>query len=795
MFFEDFRHALRRLRSTPGTVVLAIGMLALAIGVTSAMFTVADHMLLRPAPFHDPSRIVSIWTSTDPTNATKGRVYLKPDVIRALRSSGAFSGVHTFVQAPMLVEGSRGLSNNGAFWVTPGMFEMLGVSPMLGRTFVDGEGRPGTADRVILSENIWRLDFDGDPAIIGRQVAISGTPATVVGVMPEAFRFPYENTRIWRPYDLDVPPPGVEGSIQAYARLKDGLPDADATRLASDAVKAAPVTPAQTGAFFRGVTSGFLDDYSKTAIRVLSAGVGLVFLVLCANVTNLILARATARRQEFAVCSALGASRARLVRQAFLENVLMGAAALAIGLAAAAGLVSLARGFLPDAFLLRTLNPLALDLRAVAATSLLGILATLLAGLPPAWIGTAANAADSMRLATRGSSESRAARSWTRLLLVGEVALASALFVGAGVLVVSFVRLTTLDSGLNLRGVTTMWIALPELYFKDRPSRAAFAEELRAQLRSLPGVQAVSLSLGLPPDGGGFTSGQLDSDGGSGPGRQATVFSSSVEPDFFQVYGIALLQGRTFQRDDGPDKVVVSETLAQALWPGASPLGRTFKFRDWKDWYTVIGVAHEVRSMLRDPREDLPEYYQRLSGPGGRQVMLGMRCDGACPEEPIIRERVRATSPRAMVHEVQTLDTAYLAQFARPRAAAGLAFAFAFVSILAAAGGLFSVLTYAVNQRRREFGIRAAMGAQPRQLRYLVVRDGLLVSTAGIAIGGALTWGLSRTLAALAFGVSTSSPVVWLIVGAVIGSATLFASWRPAVQAMRADPLTLLRDE
>jgi putative ABC transport system permease protein len=791
MLLDDLRHAIRRLRATPGTATLVMLMLALAIGITSAMFTVADHMLIRPAPFRDPARLVGIWTGQDPK---KGRPYLQPALIRALRSSGAFSDVHTLVQNAVFVEGSQGLATRGAYSVTPGVFEMLGVSPLLGRTFVAGEGRPGTDDRAIIAEGVWRVDFNADPEIVGRRISISGTPATVVGVMPEKFRFPSQNTRIWRPYDLDAPPPRIKGSIQAFARLKDGFPEADAVRLASNAAGSAPVTPAMTAVHFRSVTAGFLDDYSKTAIRVLAAGVGLVFLVLCANVANLILARTTARRQEFGVCSALGASRIRLIRQTFLENIVMGVVALAMGLAAGAGLVSLARSSLPEGFLLRTLNPVELDVRAVAASSLLGLLAIVAAGLPAAWIGTAANAADSMRLASRGASESRGARAWTRLLLVGEVGLASALLVGAGVLVTSFVRLSTVDSGLNLRGVTTMWISLPEVYFKDRPARAAFVEDLRTELRRLPGVQAISLSYGLPPDGGGFSWGPLDTDGVAAPGRQTTVFSSSVELDFFQVYGITLLQGRNFRPDDGPDQVIVSEKLAQALWPGVSPLGRTFKFREWKEWMTVIGVAREVRSMLTDPREDLPEYYQRLSGAGGNQIMLGMRCDPSCPDEPMIRDRVRATSPQAMVHQLQPLETAYREQFARPRAAAGLAFAFASVSMLAAAGGLFSVLTYAVGRRRREFGIRAAMGAQPRQLRSLVFRDGMLVSAAGMATGAALTWALSRTLEALAFGVSASSPIVWIVVGSVIATATLFAAWHPAVEAMRADPVALLRD-
>ena len=275
---------------------------------------------------------------------------------------------------------------------------------------------------------------------------------------------------------------------------------------------------------------------------------------------------------------------------------------------------------------------------------------------------------------------------------------------------------------------------------------------------------------------------------------KATTYFLNVEPDFFRVYGIAMLQGRTFGPDDGPESVVVSERLAQMLWPGTSSLGHSFKFRDAKDWFTVVGVAHEVRNPLSDPREDLPEYYARFNGAGGSQVFLGIRCASACPEEPRLRDLIRASSPHAMVNKISPLDAAYLEQFARPRAAAALAFGFAAVSLFAAAGGLYSVLTYAVKRRRREFGIRFAMGARPRQLSALVFRQGAFIALPGLMISGLLAWQVSGAVNALAFGVTVFQLSVWFGVASVVGATTLLAAWRPALEAMRADPVTLLRD-
>ncbi len=796
MLLDDLRHAVRRLRAQPGTAAIAAAMLALAIGVTSAMFTVVDHLLVRPVPFRDPSRLVS------PRIGREGQgflPYVKNDLVRAWRGSPAFEAVSAIVQQSAVIEGSSGPVQMSAVWITPGAFEMLGVSPLRGRTFEMGEGRPGTEDRVIISADVWRSDYAGDPDIIGRRIMLSGAPATVVGVMPPGFRFPFWTTQIWRPYDVDAPPPNAgrrPGMLWAYARLAPGVPPADAARLATAAANG--VEPLQDGqrVVLRGLAAGFLDHYSRTAILAFAVGVGLVFLVLCANVTNLILARMNGRRREFGVCSALGASRARLLRQAFLETVLLVVLATAGGLAAAWGLVSLARSFLPEDFLARTLNVVALDWRAVAATSLLGLVAVVAAGLPPAWLGTALDPADSMRAAGRGGTETRAARAWTRGLLMSEVALAVALLVGAGLLVSSFARLMAADPGMDIRGVMTAWISLPDFSFKDEPSRAAFADDLQRQIENLPGVQSVTLSFGIPPDYGANTNDLVQTDVAGAPERQMDVLFYDVEPSFFRVYGIPLLKGRNFGPGDAPGAAIVSEKLAKTLWPGMSPLGHTFTFKGWKESYHVIGVSREVYSSTQlDPLDDLPEFYEPLARRGGRQIMIGLRCGARCPSEAAIRERVRAASPKAIVYRLQPLAAAYREQFARPRAAAGLAFAFALVSLLAAAGGLFSVLSYAVGRRRREFGIRAAMGARPRQLGVIVLRESLGVTAAGLVIGGVVAWLLSRALATLAYGVTGANPLVWGAVGGVIAVSALLAAWRPALGAMRADPLVLLRDE
>jgi predicted permease len=405
------------------------------------------------------------------------------------------------------------------------------------------------------------------------------------------------------------------------------------------------------------------------------------------------------------------------------------------------------------------------------------------------------NPADSLRSTGRAGTRTRAERMWTKSLLVGEVGLATALLVGAGLLVTSFVKLSAIDAGLDVRHVVTARITLPEFSFTNRDARTAFSQALQHQMEQLPGVERVALSLGVPPEAGGYTWDPVVTDVPGSPERRLTVLFSGVGPEFFHVYGITLLQGRGFQPGDGPDQAIVGETLAKTLWPDTSPLGRTFTFKGWKESYQVIGVSREVRSTtLLDPLTDLPEFYTPLTL-GATQVGVGLRCSRACPDEAAIRERVRATNPHAIVFSVQSLQAAYAEQFARPRAASALGLAFAVVALAAAGGGLFSVLSYAVGRRRREFGIRVAMGAQASEIRRLVLGDGLSVATAGLALGAVLAWVLSRAIVTLAFDVTITDPLVWATTIAVVSVATLLAAWRPAVTAMRADPLILLRNE
>ena len=797
----DFRRAARRLRSNPSALALSVGMLALAIGVSSAMFTVLDALVLHPIPFHDARRLTSVVLATE----TRYRTASPVAALRAWRDSGAFAGVEGAMQSPVTLEGPEGVFTEGAGRITPGLLAMLGVQPILGRGFVDGEGRGGTSDRMLIAEELWTTHFNRDPSIVGRTVRVSGVPTEIVGVMPAGFRFPYSNTLAWRPIDFSAPPPGLEKATpMVFARLRTDVPAADALRHADEAVRAAMPLPPDQHARFREIATGMVDAYSKRAVMALSAGVALVFLVLCANAMNLMLTRFSVREREFGVCSALGASRARLLREALAETVLVGTVAAGLGLALAVWLVKLATAYLPDALLTRTLTPVAISWRAVVATSILGLLAAAIAGLAPALLATRIDSAEALR-STRTGTDRRAHRRLAGGLLVAEIALAAALLAGAAQLARTFVNLVNADRGLETEGIITGWVSLPRFAFTDRAGRLSFAASLEERLTRMPGVGQVTLSAGIPPQGGSIYLGGLRSDEPGAPEVNIDVNAYDVTPEFFELFGIRLLKGRTFESPSAADEAIVGEQLATILFPNGDAVGRSFVIDGHPAPYRVVGVAREIRSPSFDPRSDAPEMYHPLvvrkdgrsepSALASGQINVALRCGASCPGIDAITHAIREVSALAEIVNMRPMEEAYMKDLARPRAAAALGGIFATVALLASAGGLFSVLTAAVSRRRREFGIRVALGIAPGRLTALVVRQAFGLAAVGLAFGVFGAWMLSRGLESLTYGVSPADPVTWAAVFGSLALTTILAAWRPGAQAARVDPAELLRAE
>jgi putative ABC transport system permease protein len=795
----DVRQAVRGLRTRPGFVFAAVTMLALGIGITTAMFTIVDALLLRPVPFASPDELAFVYMG----NANGGRTTVAPAVLRAWRDSTSFAGVEGANAETSLVDANGSVTMRGSARVTTGLFTLLGgVRPVLGRLFEPGEGRAGTDDRVLLSEDLWRSVYGANPELINQRVVIDDKPLVVVGILPADFRFPNAKTVIWTPIDYDALPLGRESERPtAYVRFTRAMPRDEALRLASDAAHETDGTTAKLFPRVEPLAGLVLDKYSQRAVPVLASAVVLVFVVLCANVCSLLLSRLNDARRDCSIRASLGASRATLIRQALVESTILGVGGAVLGGGVAWASVAIARAYLPESFLLQTLNPVNLDWRGLAVASVAAIAATLASGVLPAWIGTQVDHGEALRSIGRGGTESSTARVITHALLIGEMALACTLLAGATLLVRTFVNLIGVERGVDSERVVTATMTLPQAAFPDAPARAAVAASLDRRMLEMPGVRHVAWSFGVPPAGGGLTTFEWVADGTGTSGVTMTVNTYNVTADFFSMYGIPILGGRTFQPSDTEQHVIVGERFARSLWPGTNPVGRTFTYRSRAGLpdkpaptYQVIGVAREQSLPTLDSRLDRPEFYRPFRNVGG-YAMMSIGCAASCPDTARLRQQLNAGHPAIRVNDVRTLDSAFAEHLARPRAAAALAFAFAAIALVAAAGGLFSVLKYAVGRRRREFGIRAAVGASPSQLGQVVLREGLLLTAAGIAIGGLAAIALGRALASLQFGISASDPVSWLLVIASLTLTTFAAAWRPAREAVRTDPVVLLREE
>lgn len=791
-FRSDLRAAVLRVTRQPRRVMPVITLLAVAIGLASAMFGVVDAFLLRPAPFADPSTLHKVGIV-----ARTGRQPETPAVATALRERGVFDDVRPVVlNASGDIEGRHGTVVRPGSRVMPGTFAALGVRPLLGREFIAGEGAPGNDAFVLLSEQVWRTDFDADPRIVGTVIRISGVAHTVVGVMPGSLRFPVRGEGTWRPFDPDrLTPEAADSQMLLYVRRVASMSEAEAEQRASAALQQA--FNVDLSVDLGDSSSGMLDSYSRESLITLAIGVALLFVILCANVSTLVLAHTMARQHEYGICTALGASRARLIGQSCVESLLTGTMAAALGFAIAAALVRAATVWMPADLAWRTLNPLDLDWRIVGAAAALGLLATMVSGLPAAWLGTRQDVSQSLRLSTRTGSAGHAARRLSRLMLAGELALAVALLAAAGLQLRSFVNLVNADRGLDTGGVLTARVELPANLVADPATRPVLINAVESRVAALPGVSATTVASGLPPEGGSILfEFEIRADNASAaPTVVPFMFGYRVAPGFFSTLGINIEQGREFTAQDEADSVVLSRALAGQVFGSTPAVGRTIFIGTTT--YRVVGVATEIRNSLSDPRSDYPEFYrvQQRTAPGtSRSLAIALQCANPCASPVSIEQAITAAIPSATNIKIAPLSDAFMTQLARPQTATVVAMAFAGLALAAVAVGLFGVLASAVARRRHEFGIRVALGADPRRLRATVLSEALRTTLVGVGVGVGVGWALGRWLESVQFGVTFFDPLTWGVVVVVVMAAALLAAWVPARRAMAADPLSLLRD-
>ncbi|HWS54925.1 MAG TPA: ABC transporter permease [Pyrinomonadaceae bacterium] len=794
---KDLGYGLRMLRRKPGFAAVAVLTLALGIGANAAIFSVVDAVLLRPLPYPEPGRLVSLYESL-PQGGT-GSVSV-PNLLDWRAQSDVFTGIAAYQYGDFnLQEGDQPVRAVGVT-VTPNFFDVLGVAPQLGRAFVGGEDAAGRHRVVVLSDGLWRRAFGADPGVVGRDVQLGGEPYQVVGVMPASARFPSAAAELWVPLVFNDRQLASRGShsLLALGRLK---PEATFERAQEQMSTIGRILEqqypdAQTG---RGVTLAWVEEEVVRGVRpallMLLGAVGFVLLIACVNVANLLLARATSRRKEVAIRSALGAGRWRLVRQFLTESVLLalvgGAAGLLVAKWTIQGLLALAGSYQP------VTGEVGLDWRVLAFTAALSVLTGMVAGLAPALHVSKADVQETLK--ESGNAGSSARGTWLRgSLAVAEVAAALVLLVGAGLLVKSFLRLQQVETGLRPERVVTMRVALPAAKYDTAQKTTAFYREVLERVGALPGVEEAGVINMLPLQRFG-SNGEIQVEGREPlpPGRVPLTEYRSASAGYFRALGIPLLAGRIFEPADEAEtarSVVVNHALVREFFPGGDALGKRVS-AGGDTWWTIVGVVGDVRqSGLTQPSR--PELFFPYAGRRVDGMTLVARSAGDPAElTAAVRREVRAVDPNQPVYNVRTMEEVIDLSISNRRLNMTLLSVFAGLATLLAVVGIYSVMSYLVTQHTREIGIRMALGARPSNILRLVLGQGLTLTLAGVGLGLLAAFGLTRLMSSLLYGVAGTDPLTYAAVSALLVVVALAACYVPARRATKVDPLVALRYE
>ena len=817
MMFEnalrDLRYGLRLLRRSPGFATIAVVTIALGIGATSAIFSVINSVALKPLAYPTSDRLVFI-TSQFPTLGFTKFWVSPPEYLELRERAKSYSEIAAYLENPVNVsEGSRPERVNAVF-VTANMFDVLGVRPRLGTPFTPEQDRPNVEPVVVLSDAIWRRTFGADPSIVGKQVEIQGRKRTVVGVAPPGLDLHDIHPQVWLPLGLDPTNRRNRGSHFLYlvGRLKPDVAPGKAeselrtlvhqwgtlnpgTHVPNDTTHRLQLAPLQVEV---------VGNVTR-ALWILQGAVILVLLIACANVANLLLVRAEGRHKEFAIRSALGAGRGRILRQFTAEGMVLTTIGAIIGLAIAHwGLKALLAA--NPASIPRSAE-IAIDPRVMLFTLVVAVLTATIFGLAPLLhLGEGVVAAAIKEGGTR-TTHSAARHRVRRGLVGGEIALAVMLVVGAGLLIRSFRNLTTVDVGFDGRNLVTFAINLPPAKYTDAQRRAQFSADLAAKLNAIPGVQSVAAMTGLPPNrqvNANDTDLENVPMGPDLPAHNIDYYQAATV-HYFEAMKIPILKGRGFTPSDaaGPGVAVINEAMARRFYANVDPIGRRVRppGPDSLPWFTIVGVAKDVKQGGLDQKAGTELYFNieqgpRLNGYAPNSYNLVLRTTRPIDAlAPAIASVVRSMDAGLPVIQLRTMDGVFADSVSRQRFLSQLLAIFAGVALLLAAIGTYGVLSYLVTERRREIGIRVALGASSSGIVRLVLRQGLGLTVGGIVLGVLGALALARVTRSLLFGVSPTDPMTYLLVAGVILAIALVACLVPAQRAMRVDPLVAIRDE
>jgi predicted permease len=804
---QDFHYALRQLRKNPGFTAVAVLTLALGIGANTAIFSVVNAVLLRPLPYKDDSRLVVI--------LQKGRNPVAPANFIDWKNQN-----HVFEQigaAEYWTPNLTGTNNPEKLWalhVSPAIFPMLGVQPLLGRVFLPEEQETGKEHEALLSFSLWRSHFAGDPNIVGQSVALSGETYTVIGVMPREFKFaPFWATKaeLWVPLALGSRQTDRGGaSLRVFARLKPGVTLEQAqAEMASITGRIERQFPGTSQDMRVVSVREKVVGNVRPALLVLLGAVGFVLLIACANVSHMQLARSAARQKETALRSALGAGRWEVLRQFLTESVTLaligGGAGLLLAMWGVRVLLALGPADIPR------VETVGVDSRVLLFALGVSLLTGLVFGLAPAWRGTAVNLSEALKEGERGSSDGLTRNRLSGLLVGSEFALAVVLLAGAGLMVRSFFALQHVDPGFDPHNLLSMVVGVAGTEEQSAGHTGNFYKQVVLQVQAVPGVQSVSAINHLPLAGDewGWPF-HIEGRPTVRPAEAPVATYRVVFPGYFHAMRIPILRGRDLSEADdlrAPGVVVINDYLAQRYWPGEEAIGKRITLDDPAknpSWLTVVGVVkNTVRSNWISPPEEevfLPylqnrDYLENPSPPFAYLTLVARTDGDPAATASAVGRAVHSLDKNVPLSEVQTMDQVVAEATAQSRFYVVLLGAFAVVALVLAGVGIYGVMSYSVSRRTREIGIRMALGAQRRDVLELMVFHGMVPVLVGVLVGVAGALALTRFMASLLYGTQPSDPMTFVTVVVMLSGVAVAASYLPARRASRVDPIVVLRYE
>ena len=801
--FHDLRYGFRMLLKRPGFTAVAVVTLALGIGANTAIFSVVNAVLLRPLPFTDPDRLVLFYGTNRHMGFSGPWAVCDPDYPDWKTQSEALGQIAAHQRRPFNLTGVGDPERLQGSVCDAALFSLLGVRPALGRTFTEEEEKAGHDDVAVIGKKLWERRFGSDPSALGSVIHLDGKSLTVIGVMPSGFEFPNQ-TEVWTP--LVLTSDCSNSSNQVIARLKPGVPLKQAQE--------------EAGAIFRRIAErhqqgrGGRDDESEMTVMplqefvvantrpvllILLGAVSLVLLIACANVANLLLARAAGRQREMAIRRALGASRSRLVSQLLVESVSLATLGGALGLLFAVWGLEGLLAFLPPG--VPRAENIGIDTWVLGFALAVSLLSGIIFGLAPALTSSRTDLGRSLKEGERSVSESRSRRRVRGLLVVSEFALAMVLLISAGLLIKSFIRLIEVNPGFDPKNVLTMNVLLPPSRYSKPSDMTSFYKAAIERFQNVPGVRSAGAVFGLPL-GDMWVNGDFTIEGQPPPAAGVNANKLVVTSGYFQAMGIPLLSGRFFtdaDTDQTAHVVIISQNMAEMFWPGEDPIGKRLKpgFRS-KPMCTVAGVVASVHQNGFEKNAPLAIYMPDTQAPvfllNAAAFVVRTEADPQTLANTFRRE-IQAVDKELPLYDVRTMDQLVSRSVSKPRVNMILLAVFAGLALALASIGIYSVMAYSVAERTREIGIRMAMGAQAEDVVKLVLKQGTVLIAAGAGLGLAAAFAFTRVISSFLFGVSPTDPTTFAGIAVLLGVVALLACYFPARRATKVDPMVALRYE